>query len=177
MRQSDLRRGADISPCLQYRYTLTREWGVPGEPARWVCFVGLNPSIADADIDDPTIRREVGFARAIGATALVKVNMYAYRATCPDDLVAFVDTHGDFVARGPGNTIAVRSAVACARAYLGKGVFAAWGQMPRRLTASAYMIRLLGSPIMCLGTTKRGAPRHTLYLPKTACPQEWNGHG
>ena len=58
-------RAADLSPCGLYRFTLTRTWGAPG--AR-VVFVMLNPSTADASVDDPTTTRCIGFARELGAT-------------------------------------------------------------------------------------------------------------
>lgn len=67
-----------ISDCGQYRYKLTRRWG-DGEQKG--LFIGLNPSIADAEIDDPTIRRCIGFSSRFGCDELVVVNLFAYRAT------------------------------------------------------------------------------------------------
>lgn len=67
-----------------YRYRLRRVLTAPHidhDPRVVVC--GLNPSTADAFRDDPTIRREAGFARAWGGGVLVKVNAYAWRATRP----------------------------------------------------------------------------------------------
>ena len=52
------KKAANISPCGRYRYTLSRTWG----DARPLAFVMLNPSTADANVDDPTIRRCIGFA-------------------------------------------------------------------------------------------------------------------
>lgn len=66
-----------------YRYRLGRAWA--GGPT--CTFIMLNPSTADADQDDPTIRRCVGFAKALGCGALEVVNLYAYRATNPRDLL------------------------------------------------------------------------------------------
>ena len=76
-------RGADISPCGKYRYSLWRDWDWQGFANR-VMFVGLNPSTADATNDDPTIRRCVRFATDWGFGGLVMVNLFAYRATDPD---------------------------------------------------------------------------------------------
>lgn len=178
----DIRRAARLSGDGVYRYSLTREWAAEGEPYRWVCFCGMNSSVADAEIDDPTIRREMGFAQALGANALIKVNMYAFRATDPRELVRFAQREGDRAARGEENLHALERAAALARygwigdatSGQGLGVFAAWGAMPKPLFASSLVLDALGSPLMCLGTTKDGSPRHPLYLKKTACPMEWS---
>src|SRR5437868_12651695 len=70
---------AVISPCGKFRYRLTRQWG---EGAA-LPFVMLNPSTADAEQDDPTIRKCVGFAKRMGYDGIEVVNLYAYRATKP----------------------------------------------------------------------------------------------
>jgi hypothetical protein len=58
----DISRGtAVISDCGRYRYSLTRSWA---DGDNRVVFVMLNPSTADAEVDDPTIRRCIGFAKA-----------------------------------------------------------------------------------------------------------------
>ena len=76
-----MERGADISPCGRYRYSLWRKWG----PGATCMFVGLNPSTADETADDPTIRRCMAFARDWGYGALCMANLFAYRATDPAD--------------------------------------------------------------------------------------------
>ena len=46
----------------------------------------LNPSTADSTLDDPTIRRCIGFAKAWEYGALEVVNLFSYRATKVPDL-------------------------------------------------------------------------------------------
>lgn len=46
----------------------------------------LNPSTADAEIDDPTITRCIGFAKSWGFGGLMVGNLWAYRATDPKEL-------------------------------------------------------------------------------------------
>lgn len=75
-------RTAVLSACGRFRYRLGRQWGEGGV----LLFVMLNPSTADADVDDATIRRCVKFAQAHGFGALEVVNLYAFRATDPKDL-------------------------------------------------------------------------------------------
>ena len=85
-----LLRRAVLSECGSYRYALTREWA-DGKCVAWLM---LNPSTADADIDDPTIRRCIGFARQWGYGRLVVVNLFALRATDPRVLVRNADPVG-----------------------------------------------------------------------------------
>src|SRR5688572_14020794 len=49
-------------------------------------FVGLNPSIADEENDDRTVRRCMGFARAWGFGGLLMANLFAWVATNPREL-------------------------------------------------------------------------------------------
>ncbi|MES2137565.1 MAG: DUF1643 domain-containing protein [Pseudomonadota bacterium] len=56
-----------------------------------VAFVMLNPSTADAVQDDPTIRRCIGFAKAWGKGGIVVINLFAFRATNPKDMLAAAD--------------------------------------------------------------------------------------
>jgi hypothetical protein len=111
-------RGAALSACGRYRYTLWRIWDEARPPA---LFVMLNPSTADADVDDPTIRRCMRFARDLGYGGLLVGNLYAYRATNPDELDV-VDAP-----IGRGNQTALYALVA--RAGI---VIAAWGAKPAR---------------------------------------------
>lgn len=67
-------------PRRRYRPLLTRAW-TEGEGR--CTFIGLNPSTADASVDDPTIRRCMGFARDWGHAELSMVNLFDYRATDP----------------------------------------------------------------------------------------------
>jgi hypothetical protein len=76
---------ATFSDCRKFRYTLTRVWD---ETKPIVAFIGLNPSTADESVDDPTIRRCIGFAKSWGYGGLLMLNLYAYRATKPADMWA-----------------------------------------------------------------------------------------
>jgi hypothetical protein len=89
---ADLERFAAISTCGRFRYALSRAW-VP-DPTRYVLFVGLNPSTADGMVEDPTIRRCIGFAKSWGFDGLWMGNLYAYRATDPRKLPAGSDGVG-----------------------------------------------------------------------------------
>lgn len=72
-----LRRSADFSSCRTWRYTLIREWD---DQKPRLLFVLLNPSTADAEKDDPTNRRGIGFASRWGFGSVVFVNLFAIRS-------------------------------------------------------------------------------------------------
>jgi hypothetical protein len=150
----DTLRGAAISEDEVYRYTLWRQWGT-GQP---MVFVMLNPSTADAEQDDPTIRRCVSFAKREGYGGIHVVNLFAYRATDPADLLRCpVDVVG------PENDYHIREAGRMAR--LGGKVVAAWGAHATATSLRVNAVRMaLRAPIYCLGLTKQGAPRHPLYV-------------
>lgn len=78
--QSDEITGAIISQCQKYRYQLWRIWD---ETKPMIMFIMLNPSTADSDINDPTIRRCIGYAKSWGYGGIYVGNLYAYRATDP----------------------------------------------------------------------------------------------
>lgn len=149
-------KDALLSPCGQYRYALTRSWG-PGPQA---LFIMLNPSTADARLDDPTIRRCIGFATREGCGSLRVENLYAWRATRPDEMLASAQPEGE----------ADIHITAAARATDGP-VIAAWGADARAAHRAASVLKMLldlGITPVCLGMTKSGAPRHPLYVRKDA---------
>lgn len=76
-------KGAKISECGKYRYQLWRIWD---ESLPKVLFIMHNPSTADADVDDPTIRRCIAYAKEWGYGGLYVGNLSPYRATDPKDL-------------------------------------------------------------------------------------------
>ena len=82
---------AFISECGQYRYELRRTWD---ESKPKVMFIMLNPSTADADIDDPTIRRCIAFAKSWNYGGILVGNLFAYRATEPKTLLTVTDPIG-----------------------------------------------------------------------------------
>lgn len=154
-----IERTATFSYDGQYRYTLRRIWG----DGTWLTFVMLNPSTADETQDDPTIRRCCGFARDLGYDGIHVVNLYAYRATRPEVLRTVDDPVG------PENDIALR----CAMQRPGH-IIAAWGANANPERAAEVAAMPGGDRLVCLGTTRAGAPRHPLYLRADAQPEPWS---
>jgi hypothetical protein len=159
---------ASLSPCGTYRYLLTRHWyeGIADPPIKHVAFVMLNPSSADADVDDRTIRKCQKFARAWGYNGISVLNLFALRATQPDELYH----HPDPV--GPANDDVIEAIVTGAGTGL---VVVAWGQHGAHRSRGLIVLdrlRALGVPPMRLGPlTKGGHPGHPLYLKDTTTPE------
>lgn len=153
-------RTAEISPDGRYRYILGRRWA-SGPRAT---FIMLNPSTADAEQDDPTIRRCIGFARSWGMGALQVVNLYALRSTDPSALWRAIDPIG------PDNDNVLTAA---AIVHTDAPLVAAWGANAKPWRV-ANVIRLPGMErLQALGVTKDGHPRHPLYLPATSTLRPW----
>ncbi len=150
-------RGARFSRDRRYRYALTRSW----DRAKPLCaFVLLNPSTADARVDDPTIRRCIGFARRWGFGGVVVVNLFALRATDSRVLRRTADPVG------PANDRAlVRQASRASLIVLGWGTQGALGG---RAEAVRRMLEPLGPKLRLLGRTRAGEPRHPLYVRRDA---------
>lgn len=140
---------ATFSQDRLYRYTLQRTWS-DAPPA---VFIGLNPSTADEQVDDPTIRRCSRFARDWGCGGLVMLNLYAWRATDPKGLLVPADPVG------PGNDSAIRALAGTAEL-----VVAAWGAWPGPDRGRAAMVAALVGELQVLGLTKDLQPRHPLYM-------------
>lgn len=148
-----LENDATISGCETYRYLLRRTWD-HGKPR--VLFVMLNPSTADAKLDDATIRSCVRLSKWRGDGSFEVVNLFALRATDPAELAK----HDDPV--GPDNDYAIEAAIG--RCDL---AICAWGAHPMALNRAEHVRSLLRGrrpAVFCLGKTKAGAPKHPLYI-------------
>ena len=152
-----IKSSATFSPCRQYRYSLWRHWGDPA--GGYAMFVGLNPSTADETMDDPTIRRCIGFAKDWGYAGLCMTNLFAFRATQPADMKAVADPIG------PDNDQALL------RMAQGSGVIvAAWGVDGAHL-GRGDVVRGMLPNLHFLKLTQAGHPSHPLYLPKILKPK------
>lgn len=85
---------AILSNDNRYRYYLSRAWGDHQQHPRTLGVVMLNPSTADAFVDDPTIRKVIGYAERWGYNRIAVGNLFAYRATDPNELITAEDPVG-----------------------------------------------------------------------------------
>lgn len=155
-----LENDAVISDCGKYRYLLRRTWD-HGKPRALI--VMLNPSTADATLDDATIRSCVRLLTGHGYGSMEVVNVYGYRATDPDELAKQADPIG------PHNAKTIEAAI-----HRCDVVICAWGAYPparQHATAILNAVRAHRPALYCFGKTKAGAPKHPLYI-KSGTPLE-----
>ncbi|RPE05542.1 DUF1643 domain-containing protein [Chitinophaga lutea] len=166
-----MRKGAKISTCGQFRYQLWRIWD---ETKPLVLFIMLNPSTADSDQDDPTIRRLIGFCHRWGAGGFFVGNLNPYRTSSPSELMKFLETgctQGERIEMAVRNQNEVKHMAAnvafCVAAW-GAHIYSSASKEPLE-----YKTILGDVPFYCLGLTKGGYPRHPLYLPYSAQLLTW----
>jgi hypothetical protein len=144
-----------ISKCELYRYWLLRQWDWDLRPA---CFVLLNPSTADAEKNDATVRKCMGFARRWGNGGIEIVNLFAFRSRDPKKLITAK------APVGPDNDRCIDEVIlACSPVVLG------WGNsIPKacrsRVDDVLKRLKARGVLPVCLGITGKGQPQHPLFV-------------
>ena len=149
-------KGATISDDEKYRYCLHRIWN---RKLSYVMFIMLNPSTADANKDDATIRKCMAYAKTWGYGGILVGNLYALRSRDPKALEYSSDPVGPDCDRW----LKVMAKVCDLR-------IAAWGNKILS-TKRADQIKNLIPPLSCLELSKNGNPKHPLYLRKTLKPR------
>lgn len=152
-----MEKSAVISECGKYRYQLDRRWD---KIKPWIVFCMLNPSTADASIDDPTIRRVMTFAMREGSGAVRVVNLFGLRATSPKELTAAFNAYGSenetYLANAAKDSAMTGTRIVCA--------WGAHGDLDDASNRTVALFKRHGARLSCLGRTKHGLPRHPLYL-------------
>lgn len=133
-----------------YRYALSRVWDAR-KPM--MLFVGLNPSTADENTLDPTLRKCIKFATREGCGGLWVGNLFAFRATKPKNMLAAADPVG------PDNDSWLQD-MSCWCSLILVG----WGAHGVHMDRDKEVRRLLqGHGLASLAVNKNGTPMHPLY--------------
>lgn len=148
---------AVISDCQRYRYRLDRRVADEGSV---YAFFGVNPSTADASLDDATVRKWRGFVSRWGGSRFIVGNVFAFRATDVRELARCADPVGR-------ENLAYLMMI-CAEADI---LVPCWGnesKVPKTLRHQ-FKITLdalsgLGKPVKSFGRSKAGDPLHPLML-------------
>jgi len=154
--------------------TLELYFGRPSDDRyRPIVVIGVNPSDADGENDDPTIAKCVAYARREGANGLAMVNLHPGISTDPDQIAAVKLPYGsDELHWDAVDGSLSEDCVA---------VVAAWGRPPRGLACyRSRVARVLeiaadvGRTLMCFGTNDDGSPKHPLYLSASTPLVPWS---
>jgi hypothetical protein len=146
----ELESTAVLSPDKKYRYQLVRRWGKEGKTVAFIC---LNPSTADADIDDPTVRRCIGYTKDWGGTQLLIGNLFSYRARDPRELLKVEDPIG------------LENDMWLSKIITDSDIaVAAWGVLGSLRRRDAAILEKYSKQLYALRLTKNGSPSHPLYL-------------
>ena len=141
---------AVFDPSRRYRYALKRTWD---DSKELVLFVMLNPSDADEEEDDRTIKKCIGFAKRWGYGGLMAGNLFALVSTDPKGLFEELDPVG------PDNDYHLRR---LAEEY--NNVVVAWGNSAKRFRLFQERQRtvqeLLRGRMQCLGENDDRTPKH-----------------
>ena len=151
------RGSAVISPCGVYRYRLERD----GHGLDKTAVIMVNPSTANAEQDDATIRKLLGFGKRNAWGRIIVGNLFAYRATDVRELAAADDPVG------PENDAHLKCII-----YSVPRVIFAWGptaKLPKRLRdrwreVDAMVRSAQHQPYCIAGPAQDGQPRHPLML-------------
>lgn len=154
-----------------YRYFLSRQWGVFPP----LIVVMLNPSTADAFKNDPTVQIIEKLANAMGFSGYIVLNMAAFRATEPKDMLNQADPIGAHNKQVIASTI--RSVVHRWRTK--PSILLAYGnnveKIPNGIPYVNSIIQTCSEygNLLHLEMTKKGHPRHPLYFDTSKIPQRY----
>lgn len=154
-----MEKKAIISKDKIYRYKLSRTWDST-KPT--ILFIGLNPSIANENVDDPTITRCINFAKDWGYGTLLMANLFAFRSTYPKDIYLIDDPIGK------DNDHYLLECVTQSDL-----IVACWGNNGTYMNREKVIKELVPN-LYCLQKNKNGTPHHPLRPPRNIHPLPFN---
>lgn len=164
-------RKAVFSTDRKYRYSLEIWWGDFFGPR--LNFLMLNPSTADEVSNDPTVERCERRARMWGYSGVIITNLFAYRATDPQELYKLdkFEALGNKFRGHYTNNDHILS-VACKS----EATIVGWGQHGKlhgRQDEVKKFMSDIGMPLYYLKINSDGTPTHPLFVKYSLTPQLW----
>jgi len=146
--ENKINKGADFSFDMKYRYKLWRIWD---DRLPLAMCIGLNPSNANADKNDPTINNLVSILTTLGYGGFYMTNLFAWISSKPQDLLTCDDPVGY-------NDINLKEV-----AQVCNDVIFCWGSFKQAEERVKDVIPRYPNA-KCFGKTKNGSPWHPLAL-------------
>jgi len=146
-KELEVLKEAKFSKDGKHRFSLSRTWD---EEKGKVVFIGLNPSTANEENDDPTIRRVTRFAKDWGYGGIVMINLFTMITPYPKELDPnrFTDL-ADWIIREESQK--------CNK------VICAWGSFKIAKMRGLEVMTWLGE-CYALQINRDGSPKHPLYV-------------
>jgi hypothetical protein len=154
-----LSKGAIFSDDGKFRYVLWRSTNgmtLFENNSKMRLQIGLNPSKAGVEINDPTIERGVRRADVDGFGIFVQTNLYAYTSTDPKELLK----GGYYI--GEENDAYIKQMINLALSSGGQ-IVCAWGSFPPVFKRAPEVLKMIPEAY-CLGINQDGQPKHPLYV-------------
>jgi hypothetical protein len=145
-----------FSPCKSYRYILRHDIDPLLSDGAYAMFVGLNPSTADENNLDPTLRRIRSFTTREGLGSFVMANLFAFRATNPKVMKAHPSPIGIENDGWIKRFASEAQFIVCA--------WGSHGDLEKRDEHVERLLKETRKPLYCFGRTASGKPLHPLYL-------------
>ena len=158
-----------FSKCRSYRWILKRELLI-GKKS--VVFIGLNPSKANAVNNDKTLTRIINFSSKWDYKNIYVINLFALISTSPLQLSKSKDPVGKH------NDLIILKALDFWSENINCDLWLGWGDKGKLYRRDCMVIKLIKNlsisdsdennhsrRILSLGRSKKGSPRHPLYMP------------
>lgn len=129
-----------------------------------IVWIGLNPSTADEFNLDPTLRRIRNFSLSFGFNTFYMLNLFAYRATNPKDMLNCSTPIGE------ENNFWINK---LCHEY--KTVVCSWGTLGNHLNRQDDVLKFIKDcDLKYLDLSKDGIPKHPLYLKSDSTLKNFN---
>ncbi len=158
-----------FSECNSYRWILKRDLS---KGRKIVIFIGLNPSLANSVNDDRTLRRIINFSSEWNYRIIYVINLYGLISKSPLQLLKSKDPIGKY------NDLFILALLEFWRKNIDCDLWLGWGDKGTLNNRDFIVLKLIKSfanlslsendysqRILCLGLSKKGNPRHPLYMP------------
>lgn len=150
--------GATFDVSHKFRYKLWRIWD--SERPK-ITFIGLNPSTADQDTNDPTMRRLINFCSRNNYGGLYMTNLFSVIATDSKELKQLTNPVDYPEIK---NTKTIYTIQDCAK--LSDKVVFCWGRSKYHPSMINHCLKIIETfpDAYCFGFNSDGSPKHPLYL-------------
>ena len=167
-----------FSECGSYRWILKRELLIG---KKTVIFIGLNPSKANSSINDRTLIRIINFCSRWNYKKIYVINLFGLISKSPCQLSKSLDPVGK------NNNLITIKALEFWRENINCDLWLGWGDQGKLYRRDLEVLKLIknfsnlkpnennhSKRVLSLGLSKKGNPRHPLYMPNESCLKQFD---